>query len=109
MFLNPTTLFVKVVGYLTMAQFYEIHCYQEDVFQYVVARTNRFSEEKVMKDVEQMNTMLSSELLGKGIRYVFAGGADVIIGYKHNRKKQRENDNGLECKSVPNCQTNANE
>jgi hypothetical protein len=69
-----------------MAQLYEIHCYQEDDFQYVVARTNKFSEEKVRKDVEQMNNMLSSELIRKGIRYVFAGGADVVIGYKHNRK-----------------------
>jgi hypothetical protein len=69
-----------------MAQLYEIHCYQEDDFQYVVARTNKFSEEKVRKDVEQMNNMLSSELIRKGIRYVFAGGADVVIGYKHKRK-----------------------
>jgi hypothetical protein len=72
-----------------MAQFYEIHCYQEDVFQYVVARTNKFSEEKVKKDAEQMNNMLSSELIRKGMRYVFAGGADVLIGYKHNRKNNR--------------------
>ena len=72
-----------------MAQFYEIHCYQEDVFQYVVARTNKFSEEKVKKDIEQMNNMLSSELIRKGIRYVFAGGADVLIGFKHNRKNNR--------------------
>lgn len=69
-----------------MAQLYEIHCYQEDAFQYVVARTNKFSEEKVKKDVEQMNNMLSSELIRKGIRYVFAGGADVLIAYKHNKK-----------------------
>jgi uncharacterized ferredoxin-like protein len=87
-----------------MAQFYEIHCYQENVFQYVVARTNKFSEEKVKKDVEQMNNMLSSELIRKGIRYVFAGGADVLIGYKHNRKKQNT-DSGLDCNSVPNLKT----
>ena len=35
-----------------MAQLYEIHCYQEDAFQYVVARTNKFSEEKVKKDFQ---------------------------------------------------------
>jgi hypothetical protein len=87
-----------------MAQFYEIHCYQENVFQYVVARTNKFAEEKVKKDVEQMNTMLSSELIRKGIRYVFAGGADVLIRYKHNRKKQNT-DGGLDCNSVPNWKT----
>ncbi len=85
-----------------MAQFYEIHCYQEDVFQYVVARTNKFSEEKVKKDVEQMNNKLSSELIRKGIRYVFAGGADLLIGYKHNRKKQQNTDSGLDSNSVPN-------
>jgi len=88
-----------------MAQFYEIHCYQEDVFQYVVARTNKFSEEKVKKDVEQMNNMLSSELIRKGIRYVFAGGADLLIGYKHNRKKQQNTDSGLDSNSVPNWKT----
>jgi hypothetical protein len=88
-----------------MAQFYEIHCYQEDVFQYVVARTNKFSEEKVKKDAEQMNNMLSSELIRKGIRYVFAGGADVLIGYKHNRKKQQNTDSGLDSNSVSNRKT----
>ena len=88
-----------------MAQFYEIHCYQEDVFQYVVARTNKFSEEKVKKDVDQMNNMLSSELIRKGIRYVFAGGADLLIGYKHNRKKQQNTDSGLDSNSVPNWKT----
>jgi hypothetical protein len=88
-----------------MAQFYEIHCYQEDVFQYVVARTNKFSEEKVKKDAEQMNNMLSSELIRKGIRYVFAGGADVLIGYKHNRKKQQNTESGLDSNSVSNWKT----
>jgi len=88
-----------------MAQSYEIHCYQEDVFQYVVARTNKFSEEKVKKDIEQMNNMLSSELIRKGIRYVFAGGADVLIGFKHNRKKQQNTDTGLDSNSVPNSKT----
>jgi hypothetical protein len=88
-----------------MAQLYEIHCFQEGVFQYVVARTNKFSEEKVKKDVEQMNNMLNSELIKKGIRYVFAGGADAPIGYKHNRKKQQNTDSGLDCSSVPNWKT----
>ena len=69
-----------------MAQLYEIHCYQEDTFQYVVARTNKFPEEKVRKDVEQMNNMLSSELIRKGIRYVFAGGGDVLLASKPNKK-----------------------
>lgn len=90
-----------------MAQLYEIHCYHEDVFQYVVARTNKFAEEKVKKDVEQMNKMLSSELKIKGIRYVFAG---VTDGYgrsdsKHNRKKQQISDNGLDCNTIPTGKT----
>ncbi|MGB7956455.1 MAG: hypothetical protein WCF23_20980 [Candidatus Nitrosopolaris sp.] len=90
-----------------MAQLYEIHCYHEDVFQYVVARTNKFSEEKVKKDIEQMNTMLSSELIRKGIRYVFAGVADgyAPLGSKHNRKKQQIGDNGLDCNTTPTGKT----
>jgi len=69
-----------------MAQFYEIHCYQEDVFQYVVARTNKFSEEKVKKDIEQMNNMLSSELIRKGIRYeVQTCSSDLNTIEKNNR------------------------
>ena len=51
-----------------MSRLYEIHCYHEDIFQYVVASTNKFTEEKVRKDVEQMNGMLNEELKGKGIR-----------------------------------------
>lgn len=90
-----------------MAHLSEIHCYHEDVFQYVVARTNKFSEEKVKKDVEQMNTMLSSELIRKGIRYVFAGVADGYwpLGSKHNRKKQQIGDNGLDCSTTPTGKT----
>jgi len=52
-----------------------------------------------------MNNMLSSELIRKGIRYVFAGGADVLIGFKHNRKKQQNTDTGLDSNSVPNSKT----
>ncbi|HET7148271.1 MAG TPA: hypothetical protein VFI73_07210 [Candidatus Nitrosopolaris sp.] len=73
-----------------MTQLYEIHCYHEDVFQYVVARTNKFSEEKVKRDVEQMNKMLSSELKSKGIKYIFAGVPDGNgqLGSNYSRKKQ---------------------
>jgi len=94
-----------------MAQLYEIHCYHEDVFQYVVARTNKFSEEKVKKDIEQMNNMLSSELTRKGIRYVFAGVADGYgeLGSKHNRKKQQIGDNGLDCNTIPTEKTYSTE
>ncbi|MRN62076.1 MAG: hypothetical protein FIO03_08580 [Nitrosopumilales archaeon] len=94
-----------------MAQLYEIHCYHEDVFQYVVARTNKFSEEKVKKDIEQMNNMLSSELIRKGIRYVFAGVADGYgqLGSKQNRKKQQIGDDGLDCNTVPTGKTYSTE
>jgi hypothetical protein len=94
-----------------MGQLYEIHCYHEDVFQYVVARTTKFSEEKVKKDIEQMNTMLSSELIRKGIRYVFAGVADGYwpLGSKHNRKKQQIGDNGLDCSTTPTGKTYSTE
>jgi hypothetical protein len=94
-----------------MAQLYEIHCYHEDVFQYVVARTNKFSEDKVKKDVEQMNNMLNSELTRKGIRYVFAGVADGYgqLGSKHNRKKPQISDNGLDCNTVPTGKTYSTE
>jgi hypothetical protein len=94
-----------------MAQLYEIHCYHEDVFQYVVARTSKFSEDKVKKDVEQMNNMLSSELTRKGIRYVFAGVADGYgqLGSKHNRKKQQIIDNGLDSNTVPTGKTYSTE
>jgi hypothetical protein len=87
-----------------MAQLYEIHCYHEDEFQYVVARTNKFAEEKVKKDVEQMNKMLSSELKIKGIRYVFADGYGRSDS-KHNRKKQQISDNGLDCNTIPTGKT----
>jgi hypothetical protein len=69
-----------------MSQLYEIHCYHEDVFQYVVASTNKFPEEKVRKDVEQMNNMLNDELKGKGIRYVFALGDK----YSQNGQKKKQ-------------------
>ncbi|MGA8085144.1 MAG: hypothetical protein WB988_25090 [Candidatus Nitrosopolaris sp.] len=70
-----------------MSRLYEIHCYHEDIFQYVVASTNRFPEEKVRKDVEQMNKMLNDELKGKGIRYVFAVAADK---YSQNGQKKKQ-------------------
>ncbi len=70
-----------------MSPLYEIHCYHEGIFQYVVASTNKFPEEKVRKDVEQMNNMLNEELKGKGIRYVFAVTVD-----KYSQKKKPKND-----------------
>jgi len=73
-----------------MSQLYEIHCYHGDIFQYVVASTNKFPEEKVRKDVEQMNNMLNEELKGKGIRYIFV--ATVDNKYYQNRQKKNKHD-----------------
>lgn len=82
-----------------MSRLYEIHCYHEDIFQYVVASTNKLPEEKVRKDVEQMNNMLNEELKGKGIRYVFAVTEDK---YSQNRqKKKQKNDYSIVNHKLP--------
>lgn len=70
-----------------MGLVYEIHKYQHDDFQYVVARTNKYSENKVKNDVERMNGMLNESLKTMGIKYVFmiSDTADSI--YKDRKKK----------------------
>jgi hypothetical protein len=55
-----------------MIKVYEIHRYLNDQFQYVVARTHKYTEEKVHLDVKRMNEMLSAEMRKSGVRYVFA-------------------------------------
>ena len=60
---------------MTSNNVYEIHRYQHDNFEYVVARTNKYTEEQVKNDVERMNEMLSDEAKSQGIRYVFAVGS----------------------------------
>ena len=45
---------------------YEIHRYQHDNFEYVVARTNKYTEEQVKKDIEKMNEMLNEEAKSQG-------------------------------------------
>ena len=74
-----------------MLNVYEIHRYAGDDFQYVVARTNKYAEEKIRKDVERMNAMLSDELKAQGIRYVFAIGSSTtdIINTKQASKRER--------------------
>jgi hypothetical protein len=42
-----------------MIKVYEIHRYLNDQFQYVVAHTHKYTEEKVRQDVKRMNEMLS--------------------------------------------------
>jgi hypothetical protein len=72
-----------------MANVYEIHRYTGDDFQYIVARTNKYSEEKIRKDVERMNAMLSNELKAQGVRYVFAIGSSTTEMIKpHQANKQ---------------------
>jgi hypothetical protein len=72
---------------------YEIHKYQKGEFQYVVARTNKHSEEKVRDDVNKMNNMLSEEFKSQGINYTFAVGtmADYM---KNASKRQKERGKG---------------
>ena len=75
-----------------MLNVYEIHRYAGDDFQYVVARTNKYAEEKIRKDVERMNAMLSDELKAQGIRYVFAIGSSTtdIINTKQASKREKK-------------------
>lgn len=70
-----------------MALIYEIHKYQNDDFQYVVASTNRYTESKVKNDVERMNSMLNESLRTSGIRYVFTVSDTSDSLYKERRKK----------------------
>ena len=74
-----------------MANSFEIHRYAGDNFQYIVARTNKYAEEKIRKDVERMNAMLSDELKAQGIRYVFAVGSSTteMIRDKASKKERK--------------------
>ena len=76
-----------------MLNVYEIHRYAGDDFQYVVARTNKYAEEKIRKDVERMNAMLSDELKAQGIRYVFAiasSTTDIINTKQASKQRERK-------------------
>ena len=70
-----------------MGIIYEIHKYQHDDFQYVVASTNKYSETKVKNDVERMNCMLNDSLRTMGIRYVFTVSDTSDSLYKERKKK----------------------
>ncbi|MDW0146344.1 MAG: hypothetical protein QOK60_06235 [Nitrososphaeraceae archaeon] len=70
-----------------MGIIYEIHKYQHDDFQYVVASTNKYSETKVKNDVERMNSMLNESLRIMGIRYVFTVSDTSDSLYKERKKK----------------------
>ena len=86
---------------VTSNNVYEIHRYQHDNFEYVVARTNKYTEEQVKKDVDKMNEMLSEEAKSQGIRYVFAIGSmsDMI---KQRAKKIQRGAGGGEQQSFSN-------
>jgi hypothetical protein len=77
---------------------YEIHRYHHDNFQYVVARTNKYTEEQIKQDIEKMNEILSEEAKSQGIRYVFAIGSmsDMI---KQRTKKTHMEAGGAEQQS----------
>ena len=70
-----------------MGIIYEIHKYQHDDFQYVVASTNKYSETKVKNDVERMNCMLNDSLRTMGIRYVFTVSDTSDSLYQERKKK----------------------
>ena len=78
-----------------MVNVYEIHRYAGDDFQYVVARTHKYAEEKIRKDVERMNAMLSDELKAQGVRYVFAIGSSTTEIIKHQASKRERKQSGI--------------
>jgi hypothetical protein len=75
---------------------YEIHRYQYDNFRCVVARTNKYNEEQIRKDIEKMNAMLSEEAKSQGIRYVFAIGSMSDMIRQRTKKNQRGGGGGGE-------------
>ena len=80
-----------------MGQVYEIHKYRSESFLYVVARTNKHSEDYVRSDVEKMNDMLSPGMRAEGIRYVFAlVTVDSMSKKAGDRGKKKEKQGVLE-------------
>jgi hypothetical protein len=74
-----------------MADIYEIHRYENDSFQYIVATTNKHSEEHVKQDVDHFNAILSNEMKSQGIKYVFAIGSQKGTSKKNNKFKDERN------------------
>ena len=74
-------------------QVFEIHKYREDAFMYIVARTNKHSEEYVRSDVEKMNNMLTPEMRGEGIRYVFALGTIESMTKRTGERTRKKDKN----------------
>ena len=73
-----------------MERVFEIHKYRADAFLYVVARTNKHSEDYVKNDVEKMNNMLSPEMKAEGIRYVFALGTVDSMAKKTGERTRKK-------------------
>ncbi|MGA8106491.1 MAG: hypothetical protein WB815_07525 [Nitrososphaeraceae archaeon] len=73
-----------------MANSYEIHRYQNDTFQYIVATTNKHTEDDVRRDVEHFNAILTNEIRSQGVRYVFAVGSTQKGANKKNIKCEME-------------------
>jgi hypothetical protein len=76
---------------------FEIHKYQDGELKYVVARTNKHTEDKVRSDVERMNSMLSEEFKSQGISYVFALGtmADYMKNVGKRQKERAKSEKGI--------------
>jgi hypothetical protein len=73
-----------------MLNFYEIHRYQNDTFQYVVATTNKHTEEEVRQDVGRFNAILNNEMKSQGIRYVFSTGSTLKVTNKRTIKDENK-------------------
>lgn len=72
-------------------QVFEIHKYRGDELQYVVARTNKHSEDYVRNDVEKMNSLLTPEMKAEGMRYVFAlGTGDSMTKRTGDRRRTKK-------------------
>lgn len=69
-------------------QVFEIHKYRGEELQYVVARTNKHTEDYVRSDVEKMNSLLTPEMKAEGIRYMFALGTVDSMTKKTGDKKR---------------------
>ena len=79
-----------------MGQVYEIHKHRGESFLYVVARTNKHSEDYVKNDVERMNAMLTVEMKSEGIRYCFALGTVDSMAKKAGERTRKMDKSILE-------------
>jgi hypothetical protein len=78
-----------------MGQVHEIHKYRGESFLYVVARTNKHSEDYVKGDVEKMNGMLSPRMKEECIRYVFALGTVESMSKKAGDRTRKKDKHGV--------------